>query len=455
MTRLLLVDDDLGTCEMLQERLSRRGYSVDFRTGGAEALDAVVAGDFDVVVTDLNMWGMTGIELCERIVGSRPDVPVVVITAFGSLETAIAAIRAGAYDFITKPFEIEVLTVAVDRAFQHRALREEVKRLRRAVDESHGLDDMLGASTAMRRLNELVGRVAEVAATVLITGESGTGKEGVARALHRRGRRREGPFVPVNCAALPEPLLESELFGHARGAFTDAKTARAGLFLQANGGTLFLDEVGEIPIGLQPKLLRAIQERSVRPVGGDSETTFDARIVTATNRELEVAVEERRFREDLYYRLAVIRVDVPPLRARGNDVLLLAQHFALQSARQMGRPVEGITSAAAEKLLAYPWPGNVRELQNCIERAVALTHLQEIAVEDLPEKVRDHRRSHFVLASDDPSELVPLEEVERRYILRVLAAVGGHRAQAARMLGLDRKTLYRKLDRWEKAGTRS
>ena len=300
----------------------------------------------------------------------------------------------------------------------------------------------------MKAVYELLERVAESDASVLITGESGTGKEMVARALHRRGRRNAGPFVAVNCAAMPEALLESELFGHVKGAFTDARTARTGLFVKASGGTLFLDEIGELPLPLQPKLLRALQERAVRPVGSDDEVPFQVRLVAATNRDLETAVEERRFREDLFFRINVIHVEMPPLRARGSDVLLLAQHFLVKDAALAGKPVTGISAAAAEKLLAYSWPGNVRELQNCIERAIALTQFHEIAVDDLPERVRAYRGSQIVISADDLGELVPMEEVERRYVLRVLEAVGGSRTRAAKVLGFDRKTLYRKLERY-------
>jgi len=322
-----------------------------------------------------------------------------------------------------------------------------VTRLRNAVEASRRFEDLLGASPAMRRVYDLLDRIVDADTSVLISGESGTGKELVAQALHRRGARRDGPFVAVNCAALPEALLESELFGHTRGAFTDARAARTGLLAQATGGTLFLDEIGELPLGLQPKLLRALQERMVRPVGGDTEVPFDARLITATNRDLETAVEERRFRDDLFFRINVIQIDLPPLRARGGDVLLLAQHFVDHFARRAGKEVRGLSPPAAEALLAYAWPGNVRELQNCIERAVALTRYEQIALDDLPDKVRSYRPSYVVLAADDPSELVPMEEVERRYIQRVMHAVGGNKTLAARVLGFDRKTLYRKLDR--------
>jgi two-component system response regulator HydG len=283
---------------------------------------------------------------------------------------------------------------------------------------------------------------------VLIVGESGTGKEVAARALHRLSSRADRPFVAVNCAAIPESLIESELFGHIRGAFTDARAARVGLLAQANGGTLFLDEIGELPLGSQAKLLRVLQERAIRPVGAERELPFDARIITATNRDLERAVEEGRFREDLFFRIHVLLVELPPVRSRGGDVLLLAQHFLLQVATRLGKPVTGIGPAAAELLLTYHWPGNVRELMNCVEHAVALARYEQIAPEDLPQRVRSYRRSHVIVAGENPSELVPLEEVERRYILRVLDAAAGNKRLAARVLGLDRKTLYRKLERY-------
>ncbi len=443
--RVLIVDDDRDMCDFIEAGLRKRGFETTARTTAEEAFATLRDGDFDVVISDLNMRGMNGIELCERIVDSRPDVPVVMITAFGSLETAVSAIRAGAYDFITKPFELDVLRLTLERAIAHRALRAEVSRLRRVVADAQGFEGLLGTSPPMTKVYDLLDRVAGTDATVLISGESGTGKELVARALHARSKRRGGPFVPINCAAMPEALLESELFGHTRGAFTDARAARAGLFIQANEGMLFLDEIGEMPLSLQPKLLRAIQERKIRPLGADAEIAFDTRIVAATNRDLETAVEERRFREDLFYRINVIHVQMPPLRACGRDVLVLAQHFIGHFAKAFAKPVTGLSPAAAEKLMAYAWPGNVRELQNCIERGVALTRAEDLAVEDLPDKIQSHRRSHVVVASDDPSELVPLEEVERRYILRALEALGGNRTLTAQTLGLDRKTLYRKL----------
>ncbi|MFL5354820.1 sigma-54-dependent transcriptional regulator [Archangium sp.] len=444
--RILVVEDEREMRALLEKGLARRGFQPSVRGSADEAFALLESEDFDTVLTDLRMPGMDGLALCERIVLNRPDIPVVVVTAFGTLETAVAAIRAGAYDFVTKPVDLDALTLVLERAVQHRALRDEVRRLRRALGDVSADGGVVGESPALRRVYELIDRVADSDASVLVTGESGTGKEVAARALHARSRRNPGPFVAINCAAMPEALLESELFGHAKGAFTDAKAARTGLFIKASGGTLFLDEVGEMPLALQPKLLRALQERTVRPVGGDTELPFDARIVAATNRDLELAVEEGRFREDLYYRLNVIGLELPPLRARGNDILLLAQRFLEHFAARSGKRVVGLSPAAAQRLLAYSWPGNVRELQNCIERAVALTSYEQLTVEDLPERIRDYRAASPA-QGNDMSELVSLEEMERRYIQRVLDTVGGSRTLASRILGVDRKTLYRKLGR--------
>jgi two-component system response regulator HydG len=446
--RVLIVDDDQNLCETMEVALRRAGFNATWKTSADEALALIEHEEVDVVVTDLNMGGMNGLALCERIVANRPDVPVVVVTAFGSMETAVAAIRAGAYDFINKPFEIEELKITLEHAVQHRALRAEVKRLRQEVDRTAMSNEIIGSSPAMRKVWDLIDRVAETDATVLITGESGTGKELVARALHNRSRRNAGPFVAVNCAAVPEQLLESELFGHVKGAFTDAKTSRRGLFLQANNGSIFLDEIGDLPIGMQPKLLRALQDKTVRPVGGDHEEPYDARLIAATNQDLEQFVEERRFREDLFYRINVVHIPVPPLRARGNDVLVLAQHFVQHFSKTLGKHIVGISSQVGEKLLSYRWPGNVRELQNCIERAVALTRYEELTVQDLPDKIRDYRDAPLFLPGQESVEMLPMDEVERRHILRVLKSVGGNKTMAAEVLGFDRRTLYRKLERY-------
>ncbi len=449
-TRMLLVEDDRDLADTLCLGLSRRGYECTWCAGADEALARLDEAPAEVVVTDLRLKGLDGLDLCQRINAGHPDVPVIVLTGFGSLDTAVAAIRAGAYDFLTKPVDVEALEVAVERAAQHRALTVEVARLRKAVSAPHGLEGMVGESPAMRRVFDLVERVADTGASVLITGETGTGKELVAQAIHSRSGRAQGNFVPVNCAALPENLLESELFGHVRGAFTGAGDTREGLVARASGGTLFLDEIGEMPVGLQPKLLRVLQEKRMRPVGSDTERSVDVRIVAATNRDLEADVKAGRFREDLFFRLNVVQMELPPLRARGDDVLLLAQRFLERAAAAANRPVTGLASAAADRLLAYDWPGNVRELENCIERAVILARYNRITVDDLPAKVRGVALTVRPGGDDGAEvELVPLEVVERRHVLAVLEAVGGQRTRAAEILGVDRKTLYRKLERWQ------
>ena len=447
-TRVLVVDDDAAMCEMTQTRLSVRGFDVTVRTSSLDALGAARSESFDCVVTDINMRDMNGVELCRQLVEAYPEMPVILITAFGSMETAILAIRAGAYDFLPKPFEIDQLALAIERGVTLAGLKQEVRRLQRAVDQTQRFEEILGASPKMTELYNLLNKVAGSDAPVLITGESGTGKELVARALHHRSARSKGPFVAINCAAMPEPLLESELFGHVRGAFTDARSSKTGLFVSANGGTVFLDEIAELPIGLQPKLLRALQERTVRPVGATAETPFDARVVSATNRDLDAMVEEQRFREDLFFRVNVIQVSLPPLRARGGDILLLAQHFLAHIAARANKQVSGFSPEAADKLMSYSWPGNVRELQNCVERAVALASFDKIAVSDLPEKVRSFRSTQIVFTPDDPAGLVTLDELERRYVTRVVESVAGNKSAAARILGIERKTLYRMLERW-------
>jgi len=371
-----------------------------------------------------------------------------VMTGHGSMDAAIGAIRAGAYDFTTKPIDMESLDLLLSRAARHGRLESEVRRLR--VEVGHrdtSSTGLVGESPVMRRLLDMLERVSDSDAAVLVTGDSGTGKELVARALHDRSPRRDRPFVAVNCAALPANLLESELFGHARGAFTDAKKARPGLFVEAQGGTLFLDEIAELPLELQPKLLRVLQERKVRPIGESREVEVDTRIVAATNRDPELEVEEGRFREDLFYRVNVIRIHVPPLARRGNDILLLSQHFLEQIAEHAERPVVGLTPEVAAKLLEYDWPGNVRELENAMERAVALARYDRITLDDLPDRIRDHRSDRIVLA-DATEHLPTLQQLERRYLEHVLKLAGGNKTQAAQLLGLDRRTLYRKLERY-------
>ncbi len=447
--RVLVVDDDQSQCDLLEATLGRLGCDVSSTTSPADALARLKIESFDVAITDLGMTEMDGLELCSRILGTAPDVPIIVVTGHGSMETAIAAMRAGAYDFLTKPVDGKVLGLSVARAAQHHRLRSEVKRLRELVTATRPEGALVGESAAVARVTELISRVGPSDASVLIQGETGTGKELVARAVHAASAQKDGPFVAINCAAVPANLLESELFGHARGAFTDAKLQRQGLFVQASGGTLFLDEIGEMPLDMQAKVLRALQERTVRPVGANVEVPFSARIITATHRDLEADVEKRRFREDLYYRINVVKIDVPPLRERSGDVLKLATHFLNRFATRSGKPALAISPPAAERMLAYHWPGNVRELENAIERAVALAQFDHVTVEDLPEKIRAYRADRFLLVADDAQEIVPLDEIDRRYIMRVLALLGGNKARAAEMLGLDRRTLYRRLEKYE------
>ena len=444
--RALIVDDVRAECEMFADALRDAGFEAVWELHPLAALERLEKQPFDVVVTDLNMAGFSGTELCRRVKLLKPNLPVVVVTAFGSIDSAVEAMRAGAYDFVTKPFDVDTIGLVLQRAVENHELRAEVDALRRVVDTSQRYGSLIGSSEPMRRLYATIDHLRDGDATVLVTGESGTGKELVAREIHARGPRKERPFIAVSCAAMPETLLESELFGHEQGAFAGARSRRDGLFAAAEGGTLLLDEIGDMPISLQGKLLRALEERSVRALGSNRELPFDVRIVAVTNRDLEAAVEQGRFREDLLYRVNVIHVELPPLRSRGGDVLLLAQAFLGELSVRSGRSISKLTAAAAERLSAYDWPGNVRELRNCVERAVTLSHAPLVDVQDLPRKVRDFQPRHVLIAADDPSELLPLEEVERRYIARVIQACAGNKSKAARILGIGRKTLYRHLE---------
>jgi two-component system response regulator HydG len=431
---------------VLTRQLALDGFDVEACTDPAVALQRTAHRDFDVLLTDLRMRGMDGLELCRRVLDLRPGLPVIVVTAFGSLETAVDAIRGGAYDFLTKPYDMRAVTLALDRAVEHNRLREELRRLREDRAAAGGIAGLVGHSPAMNVVYDMIERLADSGVTVLIRGESGTGKELVARALHERSRRASHAFVAINCGAVPENLLESELFGHARGAFTDAKNPRAGLMMKANAGTLFLDEIGDMPLEMQVKLLRALEQRQVRPVGGEFELPWDARVIAATHRDLERAVAEGRFREDLFFRLNVVEIELPALRARGNDILLLAQHYLTRSS--MSHHIKSVSPEAARVMLNYSWPGNVRELKNCIERAVALARFDHITVEDLPARMRNHTPERAVDDALLPEQFVTLQQLERQYVERVLSAVGHHQSSAARILGIDRKTLYRKLQQW-------
>ena len=444
--KILIVDDDRALCELLEEDLSRRGHQVMTSLKVVHARELLHKQEVDIVLTDLNMPGVSGIDFCAELKDNRPDLPVVIMTAFGSLDTAIAALRAGAYDFVTKPVDLDLLSISLGRALQHRHLQEKVRLLDNQVRRQRSDDEMLGESPAFMKIKEQIMRIADLETSVLIAGESGTGKELVARALHHQSQRSEGPFIAVNCAALPENLLESELFGHVKGAFTDAREQRKGLFVEATGGTLLLDEIAELPLALQPKLLRVLEDHKVRPLGGSSEIACDVRVLAATHRDLEEAVAAGRFRSDLFYRLNVIQLELPPLRDRGNDILLLALQFIKQLGQRFNKSVNGLAQPAAASLLAYHWPGNVRELRNVIERALALTLHDQLTIEDLPEQIRHPNGTTPLPASlVDPGTILPLDEMESRYIHQVLDQLGGNQTLAARLLGVDRKTLYRKL----------
>jgi two-component system, NtrC family, response regulator AtoC len=442
---VLLVDDQEDELLVVQTALARRGFKVLTAHSGDEALAVLNQHPVDVMVSDVLLGGMTGIALSQQVVESYPDVPVVVVTAHGSMDVVIDALRSGAFDFVAKPFSVDSLALALGRAIKYRELKVEVRRLRTASTVRRPAL-ILGESEAIAKVEALITQVAPTDATVLITGESGSGKELVASTIHDLSTRRTQPFIAVNCAAMPTPLLESELFGHKRGAFTDAKRDKPGLFIQASGGTLFLDEVGEMAPEMQVKLLRVLQERRLRPVGGETEVPFDVRLICATNRDLETEVAEGRFRADLYYRINVVHIEVPGLRSRRGDILLLTQRFITRAAERCHKAVAGISAAAAQKLLDYDWPGNVRELENCLERAVALTRYTEIGIQDLPDRIRDHQSTRMVIDTSDPEELLTLEEVERRYVRKVLAACNGNKTHAAKILGLDRRTLYRRLE---------
>jgi two-component system, NtrC family, response regulator AtoC len=446
--RVLAIDDDPEALEILHQLLAREGYEVDGCESAEHGLTLASTRPYDVVLSDVHLGGMGGIELCQRMVAARPDVPVIVSTAFGSLDMAVSALRAGAFDFIHKPVEPVHLYHAIRRATERSQLEHEVRRLRAQTQPLTNVGNIIGESPAMKHVFNLIRQIADTDTSVLVTGESGTGKELVAQALHNESRRKGAPFMAINCAAVPAQLLESELFGHVRGAFTDAKMDKKGLFEQAQHGTVLLDEIGDMPLELQPKLLRVLQERKLRPVGSTREIELDIRIVTATNRNLEKDVQSGRFRADLYYRLNVVNIELPALRQRGLDVLRLAESFLRTFATRMGRDIRGFESSAAQKLLDYAWPGNVRELSNYVERAVNLAQFNQIRVLDLPEKVRTYEMSQ-VPEQAMPQQLIPLHELQERYIEAVLKSVHGNKTQAAKLLGVDRRTLYRKLERYE------
>ena len=445
--RILFIDDDPAGREVALFNLRKAGYEVTAAEDGAVGLSAFASSPFDLVITDLKMPGIPGMEVLRKIHAGSPDVPVLVITAFGNVETAVAAMKEGAYDFIGKPFHRDQLLLAVEKALDRRRLATEVRDLR--IRASGVGRDIVSASAAMRRLLEVADRVAATDASILITGESGTGKEVIARRVHVRSLRAEGPFVTVNCAAIPAELLESELFGHARGAFTGAVRDRAGRFRQASGGTLFLDEVAEIPTALQGKLLRALQERVVDAVGADAPVPVDVRILAATNRDLPSRIRDGSFREDLYYRLNVVELAVPPLRERPDDIAPLVRRFVSEFAA--GREIT-VSAAVVEELSRRPWPGNVRELKNACERMVILCRGDEVSLGDLPPAPRGAGAGTAEDASASfpplPAEGLSLVDLEKRVIESALRLKGGNITQAALFLRIPRHILVYRIGKY-------
>ena len=442
---LLIADDDPGLRESLERTLTREGYRVVLASDGRAALERVQAGGVDLIVTDLRMPGLTGLELLRAAKAIMPDVDVILLTAFGTVEEAVKAMKDGAYDFLTKPFRREQLIKRIDKALERRDLIEQNRALKKQLEDLRAKGQMIGASPMWRRMMTLVEQVADSSATILIQGESGTGKELVARTIHERSARRNGPFVAVNCAALPETLLESELFGYEKGAFTGAAGRKEGRFELASAGTLFLDEVADLSLVTQPKILRVLQEGEFERLGGTRTLQVDVRIVAATNRDLSDMVKDKRFREDLYYRLNVITVRVPPLREHPEDIRLLAQHYLRVYSAKNGRKLEAFSNEAIARLESYAWPGNVRELENLVERSVLLARKDRIDAEDLPEEVMGVKRP----PRDAILELVgtPLADIEERLLDETLRITGGNKTQAAELLGIDVRTVARKLER--------
>ena len=444
---LLVADDDPGLRESLQRALTRAGHRVVLASDGRAALEHLQGGGVDLVLTDLKMPGMTGLEVLKAAKAIAPDVDVILLTAFGTVEEAVSAMKIGAYDFITKPFRGEQLLKLVSKALERRDLIQQNRVLQKQLEDLRARGQLIGGSPAFRRMMTLVEQVAGSSATVMIHGESGTGKEGVARELHTRSARHGKPFVAVNCAALPETLLESELFGYEKGAFTGAAGRKEGRFELADGGTLFLDEVADLSPVTQPKILRVLQEGEFERLGATRTQRVDVRIVTATNQDLAQMVREKRFREDLYYRLNVINISVPPLRERREDIPMLAQHFLRVYAAKNNRRLDGFTKEALQRLEGYAWPGNVRELENVIERGVVLAKESLVDVPDFPEEVAG--------ATPLPEGGLtirigtPLAEVEKRLLEETLRVTKGNKTLTAKLLGIDVRTVSRKLERQE------
>lgn len=445
---ILVVDDDPAILDMLEDLLTEADYEVSLARSADEALEIAGRLEPDMVLTDLQMPGKDGLELLAELRSLRPTTPVLIMTAFGSIRSAVAAIRAGALDYVTKPFDREDLLLALERALERRSLEDENRRLRRAVERASSFGELEGKSPQMNEIYALIRRVSGNNSNILITGESGTGKEVVARTIHFTGTRKDRPFVPINCTAMPEGLLESELFGHVRGAFTGAHASKKGLFETAEGGTLFLDEIGDMPLQLQGKLLRVLQDREVRPVGGTQSIRVDVRIVAATNQDLDKHIDSGDFRQDLYYRLNVIPIEIPPLRERPDDIPVLAEAFLRKHSEDARYR---LTEGAVRKLMSARWPGNARELENCIERALAMTDSHEITANDVLLSSSEARSGHLgldeMLVKAALDRRLSLKELGDAYIAAALEAAGGRKSEAARILGVNRRTLYRREER--------
>ncbi len=443
--KILIVDDDTSLRRVLEYNLQEEGYEVLAAASGEEGLRLFAAHSPALVITDLKMPGISGFQLLETVKKQSPETLVIVITAFGAIETAVEAMKLGAYDYITKPFNRDALKLVVRKAVEHRGLSQENLRLKAELTERADFHNIIGISRGVAKVLDVVRKVADSDATVLITGESGTGKELVAKALHVASSRRSAPFVAINCAAIPRDLLESELFGHLKGAFTGAVRDKQGKFQQADGGTLFLDEVGELPVELQPKLLRALQEREVEPVGGSVVQKLDVRVVAATNSDLEEAIVAGTFREDLYYRLAVIPVHLPPLRERREDIPLLLRHFAVKHGGA------GVTFApeALAVLQAYVWPGNIRELENMVERLLLMRNGDIIRVDELSDKIRVGKSGKGTGVLNLPAEGYSLEQLEREIVLEALERTGWNQTAAARFLRIPRHVLIYRMEKYD------
>ena len=444
--KILVVEDEELMRSILRQLLENEGYQVFTADRAESALDIFSENEISLTLTDIKMAGIDGLELLDRLKTVDAEAIVIIMTAYSSVDSAIAALRKGAYDYITKPFVNQDLLQTVKNAARQRELFRENRALRRELGNHYGFSEIVGNSQKLQEIFQIVQKVADTNAGVLIQGESGTGKELIARAIHFNSRRAAKPFLAVNCGALPESLLESELFGHTKGAFTGAAGDKKGLFRSADGGTLLLDEIGEMPIALQVKLLRALQEHEVTPLGASNPVKFDARIIAATNKNLETEVAEHRFREDLFYRLNIVEIVLPPLRERPEDVPLLIKYFTSKIARAQNLPEKSVTAEALDILKSYSWQGNIRELENAVERAFILSG-DEIDADSLPPKIRAGAAERIVNFDSD-NEKLTLEETERRYILEILDAVGDDKTQAAKVLGIDLSTLYRKLKKY-------